>query len=141
MSARLPTIYDDLFPDASPEFRAVADAWPPQVVRQILALVWDGFDRMKTLPNFAQLDFSKDYAQLERSLTGLHMEEITGLWAENLSFFESFQPKHEPWEFESLQDRKARPPSCDLGFVLMSNRRLRWSVEAKVVGNRSPVGY
>ncbi|QDT07201.1 hypothetical protein K227x_56260 [Rubripirellula lacrimiformis] len=133
MSSRLPTIFDDLFPDSTPEFRAIADAWPPHVVTQILTLVWDGFDRVKALPNFKQLDFSKDYAQLERSLTDLHMTEITSLWGANASRFESFVPQHEAWEFESLSKRSARPPSCDLGFVLLINRRIRWSVEAKVL--------
>ncbi len=133
MNSRLPTIFDDLFPDSSPEFRAIADAWPEHVVVQMLTLVWAGFDRMKALPNFRQLDFSADYAQLERSLTDLHMDEITVLWRKSSSKFESFVPKHEAWEFENLTDRRARPPSCDLGFVLLSNRRIRWSVEAKVL--------
>ena len=133
MSSRLPTIFDDLFPDSTPEFRTISEAWPPDVVKQILSLVWDGFDRLKALPNYQQLDFTKDYAQLERSLTDLHMDEITSLWGQNASRFESFIPKHEPWEFEGLKNRSARPPSCDLGFVWLSNRRIRWSVEAKVL--------
>lgn len=142
MSSRLPTIFDDLFPDSTPEFRAITDVWPPHVVTQILNLVWDGFDRLKALPNFNRLDFTKNYAQLERSLTDLHMDEIEVHWRENASSFESFIPKHEPWEFEGLTGRKARPPSCDLGFVLLSNRRIRWSVEAKVLDSTGAVaGY
>lgn len=133
MNSRLPTIFDDLFPDSTPEFRAIVDTWPPHVVKQILTLVWEGFDRLKGLPKFKQLDFTKEYAQLERSLTDLHMDEITSLWGQNASRFESFIPKHEPWEFHGLKDRSARPPSCDLGFVLLSNRRIRWSVETKVL--------
>ncbi len=133
MSPRLPTIFDDLFPDSTPEFRAIANAWPAHVVKQILTLVWDGFDRMRALPNFKQLDFAAGYAQLERSLTDLHMDEITLLWRESASKFESFIPKHEPWEWQAITRRSARPPSCDLGFVLMSNRRIRWAVEAKVL--------
>lgn len=139
MSSRLLTVYDDLFPDSTPEFQAIVDAWPPHVVTQILTLVWGGFDRLKALPNFNKLDFSKDYAQLERSLTGLHMDEIELLWCENKSSFESFIPKHEPWEFYGLTDRSARPPSCDLGFVLLNNRRVRWSVEAKVLKSAGAV--
>lgn len=139
MTSRLPTIFDDLFPDSTPEFRAITDEWPPHVVTQILTLVWEGFDRVKALPNFRQLDFSKDYAQLERSLTDLHMSEITSLWGANASRFESFIPHHEAWEFEALSKRSARPPSCDLGFVLLANRRIRWSVEAKVLTSASAV--
>jgi hypothetical protein len=133
MSRRTPTILDDLFPDTAPEFAAIADTWPKEVIVEMLTLVWDGFDNLKTSPNFKSLDFSKDYAQLERSLTDLHQIEITALWGKRRSGFESFVPHHEPWEFENLTDRSARPPSGDIGFVLLSNRRLRWSVEAKVL--------
>jgi hypothetical protein len=78
------------------------------------------------------LDFSTDYAQLERSLTDLHMVEITLQWKRTTGF-ESFIPHHEPWEFENISNASARPPSADIGFVLAANRRLRWSVEAKVL--------
>ena len=102
----------------------------------MLTLVWNGFDRLKRQPRFASLDFSNDYAQLERSLTSLHMQEITLLWRETASAFESFMPQHESWELQNITLRSARPPSCDLGFVLLSNRRIQWAVEAKVL--RSP---
>jgi hypothetical protein len=133
MSARFRTIFDDLFPDESPEFRAIAEVWPAHVITQILTLVWRGFDRLKMLDRFREINFTTDYAQLERSLTDLHMDEITLLWREQASSFESFIPKHEPWEWQNITRRSARPPSCDLGFVLLSNRRIRWSVEAKVL--------
>ena len=135
MNPRLPTILDELFPDWLPEFANIADAWPDHVVEEMLTLVWEGFDRMKALPRFSELDFRGDYAQIERSLTDLHMDEITILWREKCNRFESFIPKHEPWEFQSLATRSARPPSCDLGFVLVSNRRMRWSIEAKIVSS------
>src|SRR5208282_3008269 len=102
MNPRLPTIFDDLFPDSTPEFRTIANVWPAHVVEQMLTLVWDGFDRMKALPNFKQLDFARGYAQLERSLTDLHMGEITLLWGESSSTFESFIPEHEPWEWQAI---------------------------------------
>lgn len=132
MSRRAPTILDDLFPDTAPEFTAIADAWPKHVITEMLTLVWDAFDNLKAAPNFKSLDFSKDYAQLERSLTDMHQIEVTLLWKRR-SGFESFIPHHEPWEFENLSDRSARPPSGDIGFVLLENRRMRWSVEAKVL--------
>jgi len=138
MSRRAPTILDDLFPDNSPEFAAIADAWPRHVVVEMLTLVWDGFDRLKATPNFKALDFSKNYAQLERSLTDLHQIEVTQLWRRG-SGFESFIPHHEPWEFENLAGRSARPPSGDIGFVLVANRRLRWSVEAKVMESATDI--
>jgi hypothetical protein len=139
VNPRLPTIYDELFPESIPEFANIADAWSDHVVEEMLALVWEGFDRMKALPRFSELDFRGEYAQIERSLTDLHMDEITILWGKKYSKFESFIPKHEPWEFHSLSTRSARPPSCDLGFVLVSNRRMRWSVEAKVVKSPSDI--
>ncbi len=140
MNSRTRTIYDDLFPDSLPEFANIANVWPNHVIVQILSLVWRGFDRMQDLPRFSKLDFSRDHAQLERSLTGLHMQEITLLWGEESDRFASFLPQHEPWEFESLTDRLARPPSCDLGFILRSNRRFRWCVEAKIVATTNTLG-
>lgn len=133
MKPRFSTILNDLFPDSSPEFAAIADAWPQTVINQMLDLVWSGFDRVRALPNFKALDFTKDYMQLERSLTELHAQEVTLLFAERHSGFESFIPMHEPWEFANLSAPSARPPSGDIGFVLRHNRRLRWSVEGKVV--------
>lgn len=136
MSRRAPTILDDLFPDTSPEFADIVSTWPKHVVLEMLTLVWGAFDNLKASPNFKSLDFSKDYVQLERSLTDLHMIEVTLLWKRG-SGFESFVPHHEPWEFENLSKRSARPPSGDIGFVLRENPRIRWSVEAKVL--ESPI--
>lgn len=99
----------------------------------MLTLVWDAFDCVKALPRFDQLDFTKDYAQLERSLTDLHAIQVTLLFAQSASNFESFVPQHEASEFENLTKPSARPPSCDIGFVLRANPRIRWSVEAKVL--------
>lgn len=139
MSRRVPTILDDLFPDDSPEFAAIASAWSEHTIIEMLTLVWDAFDNMKALPNYKELDFSKNYAQLERSLTDLHASEVTLLFAQRHTGFESFIPQHEPWEFDNLSERSARPPSGDIGFVMRENRRLRWSVEAKVVNSTADV--
>jgi hypothetical protein len=139
MSRQVSTILDDLFPDDSPEFEAIADAWPKYVIFEMLTLVWDAFDNVKALPKFMSLDFSKGYAQLERSLTDLHASEVTLLYARRFNGFESFIPQYEPWEFENLSERSARPPSGDIGFVLRENRRLRWSVEAKVVNSSTDI--
>lgn len=139
MSRRAPTIFDDLFPDTSPEFAAIADAWPKHIIVEMLSLVWDAFDNMKALPNFRSLDFSKEYAQLERSLTDLHMSEVTLLHIKRGNGFESYIPHHEPWEFQNLTRRSARPASGDIGFILNNNRRLRWSVEAKVLKSSGDV--
>jgi hypothetical protein len=95
MSPRAPTVLAELFPDTSPEFAAIADTWPKHVVVEMLTLVWAAFDNLKASPNFKSLDFSKDYVQLERSLTDLHMSEVTLLWKRG-SGFESFIPHHEP---------------------------------------------
>ena len=138
MSLRFPTIQDDLFPDTTPEFAAIAEVWPRHAIVKMLTLLWEGFDSLKALPNFKTLDFSKDYAQLERSLTDLHMQEVTLLWR-NGSGFESFIPQHESPEFENLSGRSAQPPSADIGFVLKANRRFRWSVEAKVLKSATDI--
>jgi hypothetical protein len=138
MITRGSTIHDDIWPDTLPEFNAIADVWPKVVVIEMLSLIWAGFDNLKS-KYLNRVDFTKPYEQIERSLTDLHMTEITLLWKRERSGFGSFIPQHEAWEFQTRSSASAKPPSVDLGFVHFNNRRLRWSVEAKVLNNPSDV--
>lgn len=132
MRKRVPSLHEALFPVDLPEFEAIADLWPDDVVNEMLSLVWDGFEQMKEL-HFQRVDFSQPFEQLERSLTDLHLDEIQILWKQRSDGFKSFIPKHEAWEFHSRKNASSMPSSIDIGFVLIANRSLRWSVEAKVL--------
>ena len=138
MRARASSLHEMLWPDSEAEFATIASAWTDEMILQMLGLVWDGFDQMKA-QHFQGIDFSQRIEQLERGLTDLHMDEISLLWKQRRDGFESFIPKHEAWEFRSRKDASAMPPSTDIGFVLVANRSLRWSVEAKVLEHPADV--
>ena len=138
MKRRSPSLHEHVFPVDLPEFAAIAELWPEDVVNEMLGLVWDAFDQMKA-QHFQGVDFTEPFEQLERSLTDLHMDEITLLWKQERDGFGSFIPKHEAWEFRNRKNAGSMPPSIDLGFVLEANRAVRWNVEAKVLEEPSDV--
>jgi hypothetical protein len=138
MKPRAPSLHEALFPVNLPEFAAIAELWPEDVVNEMLGLVWDAFDQMKA-QHFQGFDFTQPLEQLERSLTDLHTDEITLLWKQRRDGFESFIPKHEAWELRSRKIAGAMPPSIDIGFVLVANRSVRWNVEAKVLEHPADV--
>ena len=138
MKPRAPSLHEALFPVDLPEFAAIAELWPEDVVNEMLGLVWDAFDQMKA-QHFQGFDFTQPLEQLERSLTDLHADEILLLWKERSDGFESFIPKQEAWAFRNRTNAGAMPPSIDIAFVLRANRSVRWNVEAKVLGQPSDV--
>jgi hypothetical protein len=137
MSRRIPTLHDQIWPDA-PEWSAIAEAWSEEAVTQMLTLVWDAFDHMRT-KHLGRVDFTLPMAQLERSLTDLHAIEIQLLHRQRGSGFESFIPMHEAGEFSRISHPSAMPPSYDIGFVHVSDYRLRFPVEAKVLDGPTDV--
>jgi len=138
MKARAPSLHEALFPVDLPEFAAIAELWPEDVVNEMLGLVWDAFDQMKA-QHLQGFDFTLPLEQLERSLADLHMDEITLLWKQRGDGFGSFMPKQEAWEFRNRKSAGAMPPSIDICFVLIANRSVRWNVEAKVLEEPSDV--
>lgn len=138
MKPRAPSLHEALFPVDLPEFAAIAQLWPEDVVNEMLGLVWDAFDQMKA-QHFHGFDFNQPLEQLERSLTDLHMDEISLLWKRRHDGFESFIPKHEAWEFRNRKSAGSMPASVDIAFVLVSNRSARWNVEAKVLEHPADV--
>lgn len=137
MSRRIATLHEQIWPEA-PEWSAIAEAWSEEIVCQMLSLVWDGFDSMKT-KYLSKVDFTQSIFQLERSLTDLHAIEIQLLHRQRGGGFESFIPMHEAPEISSISHPSAMPPSYDIGFVHVSDYRLRFPVEAKVLDSPSDV--
>jgi hypothetical protein len=127
-------LLDDLWPDDSPEFDAIAEAWSTATIKAMLALTWDAFDALKS-ERFQGVDFSLPREQLERSLTDLHAQEINDRWARGYLQFPAFIPHHEAPEYHGRFSASSKPVAYDIAFVMRSNRRLRWSIEAKVVNH------
>jgi hypothetical protein len=138
MKPRAPSLHEALFPVDLPEFAAIAELWPEQVVNEMLGLVWDAFDQMKA-QHFKGFDFTQPLEQLERSLADLHMDEITLLWKQRRDGFGAFIPKQEAYEFRNRKSAGAMPPSIDICFVLIASRAVRWNVETKVLEEPSDV--
>lgn len=116
------------------ESRRLAIEWSGAVVEQVLDLVWRGFDliashELKDGIGLAELHPE----QLERELTQWHFLAIQRIWKVETNGFPSFQPIHEPHEFETRKGGNAMPPSCDIGFIHSDNRRWQLPVEAKVL--------
>jgi len=139
MKPRAASLHEALFPVDLPEFAAIAELWPDDVVCEMLSLVWDGFDQMKA-QHFREFDFTQPLEQLERGLTDLHADEILLLWKQRSDGFESFIPKPEAWEFRNRKSASSMPTSIDISFVHRANRSLRWNVEAKVLEHPADLG-
>ena len=134
MRARAPSLHEALFPVDLPEFAAIPELWPEDVVREMLSLVWEGFDQMKS-KHLSRADFAVDYEQLERGLTSLHIREILLLWDR----FSSFVPIPEECEWRSRVSRSSKPLAVDIAFESMANPSLHFAIEAKVLENTRDV--
>ncbi|BAZ32951.1 hypothetical protein NIES4074_54590 [Cylindrospermum sp. NIES-4074] len=53
---------------------------------------------------------------------------------------EPFDVQHEVYEWESRQSAQAQPPHYDIAFYLISNERIIWPLEAKVLKSDGAVG-
>lgn len=110
-------------PSHDPEFIALAQAWMGNPSKQFIGLVWAGYAAMRAaLPVIDDRD-------LERSITQLLEPRIR----QAMSGDEPFYIQHGPYERETMQKPPAQPPQYDLAFVLRSDDRIMWPLEAKVM--------
>ena len=90
--------------------------------------MWKAYDRF-CAEDLAQVACSQEDEDLERDITQLlepKMHEVmTGL--------EPFYVQHEHYEHESRKTAPAQPPQYDIAFVLRSDQRVMWPLEAKVL--------
>lgn len=106
-----------------PAFIALAQAWMGNPSKQFIGLVWAGYAAMRAaLPVIDERD-------LERSITQLLEPRIRSV----MSGDEPFYIQHGPYERETMQKPPAQPPQYDLAFVLRSDDRVMWPIEAKVM--------
>ena len=126
--ARGRTLYDLVWPSASEEFAQLSEAFREGLVVRMLAATWAGYDQLKEqLLN--RIDVSQADEELERAVTQLLEPKIR----DQLTGEEPFQLLHGAYEFETRQSAPAQPPEYDLAFVLSSNGRIMWPLEAKVL--------
>ena len=130
---RRPTIHELVWPKDS-AFDAVK-AWPRDFSTQVLARVWEGFDRLSA-DVLSQIRDWSELEHVERSLTDLHFDKIQELQTGE----EPFLPTREVPDFESRHSSQAMPPSNDFGFKICGgDLSLVWPLEAKVIGRPADV--
>jgi len=106
-----------------PAFVTLAQAWMGNFSKQFIELVWAAYvDMRAALPVIDDRD-------LERSITQLLEPRIR----QAMSGYEPFYIQHGPYERETMQKPPAQPPQYDLAFVLRSDERIMWPLEAKVM--------
>ena len=126
--ARGYTIFDLAWPRRSDEFERLAEAFSENIVLSIIDATWRGCDKLKD-DLLSLIDASKADEELERAITQLLEPKIK----ERLTGEEPFYVQHGPYEFETRKRPPAQPPQYDLAFVWVSNPRIMWPIEAKVL--------
>ena len=112
-----------------PDFVDLAASWISDPERQFIRFIWEGFDRFKAKPPVV------NERDLERSVTQLLEPRIR----ESMTGYEPYYVQHGPFERETMKAAPAQPPEYDLAFVLRSNEKIMWPVEAKVLETPSQV--
>ena len=117
----------------TPDFVKVAEIWNPDAITILLKLVWEGYDLLVS-EILSQINCDEAKEQLERSITQSLERKIR----KKMTGDEPFDVQHEVYEWESYQI--LRPPQYDIAFYLISNERIIWPLEAKVLETDGAVG-
>ena len=110
------------------EFRHVACKWRSDASTLMLEWVWTGYDLLvaeilsKVDWNVAKDDMEREITQLLEIRIRRSMPPITFCYIQ-----------HEPKERETRRPAPAQPPEYDLAFVLYSDERIMWPMEAKIL--------
>lgn len=94
----------------------------------LLGFVWKAYDNF-CAEVFSRVDCSKEDEDLERDVTELFELEIRKV----MTGYEPFNVQHGPHERETRANAPAQPPQYDIAFRLVSNPRVMWPLEAKVL--------
>jgi hypothetical protein len=112
----------------APEFSRVANQWTNHAVALLLGYVWQGYDRLAE-EDLSHIDWDSACEDIERGIT-----QILELYIhESMAGSEPFFVQHGPYEQETRLPPPAQPPQYDIAFVLRSNKRVMWPLEAKVL--------
>lgn len=125
--SRRPTIAELRWPE-TPEFVEAAKLLAENVVETMTNALWNGYDKLRhdVLIPLGQYEPGDE---MERQVTLL----LHSCVSDSLSGFEPFICRHAYREFETRLPAPAQAPEYDLAFVLRTNPRICWPVEAKVV--------
>jgi hypothetical protein len=105
-----------------PDFTLLAHEWCQDQSAILLSFVWQAYDQMgRDKPPV-------DGRDLERSITQLLEPRIRRV----MSGDEPFYIQHEPKERAEMKSR-GQPAEYDMAFVLWTDERIMWPLEAKVL--------
>lgn len=127
MRTKRPTPGEVRWP-STPEFVALANSWKAAASDVLLELVWRGYDQLQQ-EVLLQIDWSLACEDIERQIT----QFLEPLIAEQMTGKEPFYVQHGPYEEELRKLAPAQPPQYDIAFVMRSNLRIMWPLEAKIL--------
>jgi hypothetical protein len=105
------------------DFVALAAEWCEGQSALLLGFVWQAYDALTAaMPRV-------DRADMERSITQVLEPRIH----QAMTGDETFYVQHGPYERETKMPPPAQPPCYDIAFVLHSDQRIMWPLEAKVL--------
>lgn len=128
------TIGEARWPE-TPEFLSVASCWRQNASTIMLGFVWEGYKQLCTDVLY-QIDVTLADEQLERSITQI----LTPKVRDCMTGYEPFDIEQGVYEYETRVSASAQPPLYDLAFVIKSNPRIMWPIEAKVLRTDRAVG-
>jgi hypothetical protein len=128
------TIGEARWPE-TPEFSTVAACWNRNASTIMLGFVWKGYELLFA-DVLCHIDVALADEQMERSITQFLTRKIRDC----MTSFEPFDIEQGVYEFETRASASAQPPLYDLAFVLKSNPRIMWPMEAKVLRSDGDVG-
>lgn len=117
----------------TPDFVEVVKEWNPDAIKILLNFVWEGYDLLVS-EVLSQINSDEAKEQPERSIT----QSLERRIRKKMTGDEPFDVQHEVYEWESYQ--RLRPPQYDIAFYLISNDRIIWPLEAKVLETDGAVG-
>jgi hypothetical protein len=134
MLRRGPTIPELRWKD-TPDFVEVAKSWSNDAITILLKFVWEGYDLLAS-EILSQINCDEAEEQLETTITQSLERKIR----RKMTRDEPFDVQHEAYEIESRQSAQAQSPHYDIAFYLISNERIMWPLEAKVLKTDGAVG-
>ena len=127
----------ETFQSAPLEFKHLVRKWRFDASTLMLGWIWAGYDLLvaeilsKADWHVAKDDLEREISQLLEIRIRRSMPQVTFCYIQ-----------HEPKERETRKPAPAQPPEYDLAFVLYSNERIMWPMEAKILKTDQQVdGY
>jgi len=121
------TPYSLRWPD-TPEFTQALSSMSANALDKMLESVWKGYLSLKD-ELLEKIDVSQVDEERERSITQLLELHIR----DSLTGYEAFYVQHGTFETETKLPGRAQSPAYDLAFILRTNRRIMWPLEAKIM--------